>query len=66
MQDQIYASFMGLWPSLKPGGLYFIEDLQVSRSVDFFLFRGERKSVAMQDYLHNWMGKLLSWYRLFN
>ncbi len=64
MQDQIYASFMGLWPSLKPGGLYFIEDLQVARRKNKYKFRGERKSVTMQDYLYNWMGKLFTWYHM--
>jgi hypothetical protein len=27
---QIWHSFLKLWPTVKPGGLYFIEDLQVS------------------------------------
>jgi len=28
---QIWHSFLKLWPTVKPGGLYFIEDLQVGR-----------------------------------
>ena len=31
-QCQIWTTFMKLWPKLNPGGLYFIEDLHVSRS----------------------------------
>lgn len=31
-QCQIWTSLQKLWPAVKPGGLYFIEDLQVSRS----------------------------------
>eukprot|EP00571_Detonula_confervacea_P016113 CAMPEP_0172310726 /NCGR_PEP_ID=MMETSP1058-20130122/12654_1 /TAXON_ID=83371 /ORGANISM="Detonula confervacea, Strain CCMP 353" /LENGTH=435 /DNA_ID=CAMNT_0013023657 /DNA_START=203 /DNA_END=1510 /DNA_ORIENTATION=- len=30
-QCQIWTTFLKLWPPLLPGGLYFIEDLQVSR-----------------------------------
>ena len=30
-QCQIWTTFQKLWPPLLPGGLYFIEDLQVSR-----------------------------------
>jgi hypothetical protein len=30
-QCQIWTSFEKLWPTVKPGGLYFIEDLQVAR-----------------------------------
>lgn len=30
-QCQIWTTFQKLWPRLTPGGLYFIEDLQVSR-----------------------------------
>ncbi len=29
-QCQIWTSFEKLWPTVKPGGLYFIEDLQVA------------------------------------
>jgi len=28
---QIWNSFMKLWPEVKPGGLYFIEDMEVAR-----------------------------------
>ena len=58
-QGQIFASFMALWPTVKPGGLYFIEDLQVSRGFGAYQFREkERKDVSMMDYIYNWMGKL--------
>jgi hypothetical protein len=30
---QIWNSFQKLWPTIKPGGLYFIEDVQVARDV---------------------------------
>lgn len=30
-QCQIWTSFLKLWPELKPGGLYFIEDLHVAQ-----------------------------------
>lgn len=29
---QIWTSFLKLWPTVKPGGLYFIEDMQVAKS----------------------------------
>lgn len=28
---QIWTSFQKLWPTVKPGGLYFIEDMQVAK-----------------------------------
>merc|ERR1712194_399425 len=30
-QCQIWTSYLKLWPTLKPGGLYFIEDMQVAK-----------------------------------
>jgi hypothetical protein len=34
-QCMIWTSFLKLWPKLKSGGIYFIEDLQVSRESDY-------------------------------
>ena len=34
-QSQIFNTFMALWPGMAPGGLYFIEDLQVAREEKF-------------------------------
>lgn len=60
--DHIYASFMNLWPQLKPGGLYFIEDLQVSRHPEFADATGHKN--IMLDYIHSWVEQLviMNWY----
>lgn len=34
-QCQIWTSFEKLWPTVKPGGLYFIEDLHVARRKEY-------------------------------
>ncbi|KAL7529241.1 hypothetical protein ACHAXR_002863 [Thalassiosira sp. AJA248-18] len=34
-QCQIWTSFLKLWPTVKAGGLYFVEDLQFSRNPVF-------------------------------
>lgn len=34
-QCQIWTTFEKLWPTVKPGGLYFIEDLQVANRRDY-------------------------------
>lgn len=43
---QIWTSFKKLWPTVKPGGLYFIEDLQVARE-----YRGANTETCDSDLL---------------
>lgn len=38
---QIWNSFQKLWPSVKPGGLYFIEDMQVAQMRVYRNYRTE-------------------------
>jgi hypothetical protein len=52
---QVYNSFMKLWPKLKEGGLYFMEDLQVGR-MPFFTCDGYD---AMVDVIAQWNEQLL-------
>jgi hypothetical protein len=56
---QIYNTFMKLWPKLKGGGLYFMEDLQVGRSGGY---RCEGYD-SMLDVINQWNEQLLlsSW-----
>jgi len=35
---QIWHSFKKLWPTIKPGGLYFIEDMQVAKNENYRRF----------------------------
>ncbi len=57
-QDQIYNSFMTLWPALAPGGLYFIEDLQVCRLSDWKDESGNNR--VMMDLIHSWNEQLVT------
>ena len=53
--DQIRNSFNVLWPALLPGGVYFIEDLHVSRASPT-----RPHGFTMVDRLHSWSDQLLN------
>ena len=59
--NHIYESFMNLWPIVKPGGLYFIEDMQVGRHPDFSDLSG--RGIIMIDYIKAWIEQIVisSW-----
>lgn len=50
-QHHIMNSFVELWPQLKMGGLYFIEDLHVSRQ---FIIKDSNVPESMMNYIHSW------------
>ena len=51
---QILASFNTLWPTVKPGGLYFIEDLQFGRQLGY-----RSSGPIVTDVIHAWTEQLL-------
>lgn len=51
---QIMTSFEALWPEVVPGGLYFIEDLQVGRRQPYL---GE--GPVMWDIIRDWQEQLV-------
>jgi len=53
---QIKTSFDNLWPTLKPGGMYFIEDLQVGRNPEWDDSNGQ---AVMTDIIEAWIEQLL-------
>eukprot|EP01038_Epipyxis_sp_PR26KG_P017063 gene17063-23473_t len=53
--DQVLNSFYSLWPTVNPGGIYFIEDLQTSRNKNY-LSPGLDFSVI--DVIQTWMDEL--------
>jgi len=56
LNTQIKASFDVLWPAVKRGGLYFLEDLQVGRSSHYDTTGG---SMVMSDIVQDWVEQLL-------
>jgi len=52
---QIRTSFETLWPHVNPGGLYFLEDLQVGR-IDGYADGG----VVISDLVQAWVEQLLT------
>jgi hypothetical protein len=61
----IKTSFDYLWPHVKPGGVYFIEDLQVGRSsqetisVHHYAFDDTNGAAVMSDIIQTWIEQLL-------
>jgi len=53
---QIKTSFDILWPTLKPGGLYFLEDLQLGRHPGWDDTEG---AMVMSDVIQSWVEQLL-------
>ena len=59
---QILASFIKLWPTIKPGGLYFIEDLQVGKWRGFRKYSTptcDAKEYTFSDTLQGWLEDII-------
>ena len=58
---QIYTSFVKLWPTLKPGGLYFIEDMQVARTPAYMEYMNSmcNNTLIMPEVLKGVMDDLI-------
>ena len=57
-QTQIGRSFDALWPLVKRGGVYVVEDLQVARTLEYDDTNGHEVFV---DKIKDWTEQLLSW-----
>ena len=53
---QLLTSFDALWPHVRPGGLYFLEDLHVGRHQDG---AGATRAPAVADVMQAWMRQLV-------
>mmetsp|Transcript_32218 Transcript_32218/g.69246 ORF Transcript_32218/g.69246 Transcript_32218/m.69246 type:complete len:324 (-) Transcript_32218:216-1187(-) len=56
LNSQILITFDALWPSVKEGGVYFMEDLHVGRIPDYEDTRGD---AVVSDVIQAWIEQLL-------
>lgn len=56
-QNQMIESFTQLWPEIKPGGLYFIEDMQVTLKRAYRDLTGQNRT--MMNYIHKWNTEMI-------
>lgn len=54
--NQIYHSLHTLWPYLKDGGLYYIEDVQVGRKEHY---NPKDTVVVFADLIKDWLDQLI-------
>lgn len=60
LNSRLYASFVHLWPHVKPGGLYFIEDLHVVRNAPGRRFGDDTNGkFIMADVIQDWIDQLM-------
>lgn len=60
-QHDIYTSFNVLWRNgLKPGGLYFLEDLHVSRVGGWYADVDTNRNVVMIEVVKDWVEQLVA------
>ncbi len=57
--SQILTTFAALWPQVKPGGFYFMEDLQAGRQAGWPQTTPEDRRVVVSDVLQGWIEELL-------
>ena len=55
----ILTSFSLLWPNVRPGGLYFLEDLEVGRDVAIQAGQAAVDAPVVSDVLAHWMQSLI-------
>ncbi|KAL1496338.1 hypothetical protein AB1Y20_016294 [Prymnesium parvum] len=58
--SHILTTFDALWPTLRPGGVYFIEDLQLGRHTAWDDTRG---AAVFSDIMQSWVDQKLIGYR---
>ena len=51
---------MALWPNMAPGGLYFVEDLHVSRWPRYASVDPSIPDLVFTDHVHSWNEQLIT------
>ena len=57
--SQILTTFDKLWPALRPGGYYFMEDLQAGRATSWPQTRPQDRQQVVSDVIQGWIEELL-------